>query len=147
MLLESFIQCEHALYIHNAFILHVYCTHTSILKVYVLHPHCIHSSCIILQCIILRIIIILGAEHRFTIMCMCFVPLAHGDMLEVTTSVFLSCALAHMPLSTPGGQSWSAISDPFLVSQATQLLGHTLKLLCVLVHVIEQREPEIREKV
>lgn len=82
-------------------------------------------------------------------MCMCVMHLsvAHGDMLEVTTAVFLSCALAHMPQIKTGGQSWSAISEPSLVSQATQLLGHTVKLLSVLVHVIEQREPEIREKV
>lgn len=64
----------------------------------------------------------------------CF--LAHGDLLEVTTSVFLSCSLSHLSPST---------DRP--VTQATQLLGHVIKLLSVFVHVIEEREPEIKEKV
>lgn len=69
-------------------------------------------------------------------------------MLEVVTSLFLSCALAHMPQNVPAsGQAWSAFSDSVLVTQATKLLNHTMKLLCVLIHIIEEREPESREKV
>ena len=67
---------------------------------------------------------------------------AHGDLLEVTTSVFLSCALSHLP--TPG-KLWSEENSP--VAQATHLLSHVVKLLSVFVHVIEEREPELKEKV
>ncbi len=65
---------------------------------------------------------------------------AHGDLLEVTTSVFLSCALSHLPSSGK-----SSAGSP--IAQAKQLLGHVVKLLSVFVHVIEEREPEIKEKV
>lgn len=72
-------------------------------------------------------------------------PLAHGDLLEVTTSVFLSCALSHLPVPGVPGEPWSNNITP--VGQATHLLSHVIKLLSVFVHVIEEREPELREKV
>lgn len=70
---------------------------------------------------------------------------AHCEILELSGSVFLGCALANMQLSAQSGQSWSALSEPLLVSHAGKLLNHTVKLLSIFVHIIEHREPEPKE--
>ena len=70
---------------------------------------------------------------------------AHCEILELSGSVFLGCALANMQLSAQSGQSWSALSEPSLVSHAGKLLNHTVKLLSIFVHIIEHREPEPKE--
>ena len=70
---------------------------------------------------------------------------AHCELLELSGSVFLGCTLANMQLSAQSGQSWSALSEPSLVSHAGRLLNHTVKLLSIFVHIIEHREPEPKE--
>lgn len=41
--------------------------------------------------------------------------------------------------------SWSALGTTDLVAHANLLLRHVARLLAVFVHVIENREPEIRD--
>ena len=43
------------------------------------------------------------------------------------------------------GQAWGALSEPALALTAARLFAYTVKLLCLLVHVIEHREPEIKD--
>lgn len=43
-------------------------------------------------------------------------------------------------------KNW-ALGNESLVQFANYFLVHTVKLLCLFVHVIEEREPEHREKV
>lgn len=69
----------------------------------------------------------------------------HCELLELSGSVFLGCALANMQQSAQSGQSWSALSEPSLVSHAGRLLNHTVKLLSIFVHILEHREPEAKE--
>ena len=77
-------------------------------------------------------------------------PQAHCELLELTNSVFLACALSHMHQQSPqgsGGGNWCAITDPTLCTHASTLFKHIVKLMCVFVHVIEQKEPEVKDKV
>jgi len=73
------------------------------------------------------------------------VHVAHCQLLELTGSVFLGCALANMQHSAESGQSWCALSEPSLVSHANSLLSHIVKVLCIFAHIIEHREPEAKE--
>ena len=43
-------------------------------------------------------------------------------------------------------KTW-ALGDDSLVQFANYFLVHNVKLLCLFVHIIEEREPEHREKV
>jgi len=73
------------------------------------------------------------------------VHVAHCQLLELTGSVFLGCALANMQHSAESGQSWCALSEPSLVSHANSLLSHIVKVLCIFANIIEHREPEAKE--
>lgn len=52
-----------------------------------------------------------------------------------------------MQRASTGSPNWGALEDATLVQFATNFLSHNVKLLSIFVHVIEEREPEIREKV
>lgn len=43
--------------------------------------------------------------------------------------------------------AWGALGDQTLTEFAGNFLSHVVKLLCMFVHIIEEREPEVREKV
>ena len=45
------------------------------------------------------------------------------------------------------GAVWGALKDDTLVQFAMDLLAHAIKLLSIYVHIIEQREPEVHDKV
>lgn len=45
------------------------------------------------------------------------------------------------------GHAWGALKEPLLQECATALLTHIVKVLCVCVHIIEERDPEAKEKV
>lgn len=73
--------------------------------------------------------------------------LAQSELLELSSSIFLSCSVRNMQHQTPNNPSWGALRGDTLLLFATNFLSHNVKLLSVFVHIIEQREPEIREKV
>lgn len=52
-----------------------------------------------------------------------------------------------MQRESSANSNWGALKDSTLVQFATNFLSHNIKLLSVFVHVIEQREPESRDKV
>lgn len=43
--------------------------------------------------------------------------------------------------------TWGLLDDPHLILFADYFLSHNVKLLSVFVHIVEEREPEIRDKV
>lgn len=48
---------------------------------------------------------------------------------------------------TTAGSLWESLGDDTLVQFATDFLSHNVKLLSIFVHIIEERDPEIRDKV
>jgi len=60
----------------------------------------------------------------------------------VTTAVFLAYALCHL-----SGEGKPIPAEVPYIHQASQLLTHVVRMLAVFVHVIEGREPEMKEKV
>lgn len=72
---------------------------------------------------------------------------AQSELLELCSSVFLSCAVSNMQHESQTHSTWGALKDSTLVHFATNFLLHNVRLLSVFVHVIEQREPENRDKV
>lgn len=72
------------------------------------------------------------------------------QLLDVSSSLFLSCSLSAMDRLVQSGQPlssspWAALGDPELSAHAAVLLRHVGRLLAVFVHVLEGREPETRE--
>ena len=49
--------------------------------------------------------------------------------------------------SSSANPVWGALDNDTLVQFATFFLSHNVILLSVFVHIVEQREPEIRDKV
>ena len=77
-------------------------------------------------------------------MCLLWIFLAHAYLLDVSSSLFLSCALNNLKKSS---KPWGAIDEENLGYFAINFLNHSVKLLSIYVHVIDGREPELREKV
>lgn len=73
--------------------------------------------------------------------------LAQSELLELSSSIFLSCGVHNMRHESSSSLAWGALKDDTLVQFATNFLSHNIKLLSVFVHIIEQREPEMRDKV
>ena len=72
------------------------------------------------------------------------------QLLDVSSSLFLSCSLSAMDRLVQSGQPpssspWAALGDSELSAHAAVLLRHVGRLLAVFVHVLEGREPETRE--
>lgn len=76
-----------------------------------------------------------------------FFPLAQSELLELSSSIFLSCGVLNMQRESSTNSTWGALKDSTLVQFATNFLSHNIKLLSVFVHIIERREPENRDKV
>ena len=74
--------------------------------------------------------------------CLLFV-LAHCALLEISSSAFLSCGIFNMKKVN---KAW-ALENESLIQFADHFLVHNVKLLCLFVHIIEERDPELREKV
>lgn len=71
-----------------------------------------------------------------------------SELLELSGSVFLSCSVVSMKQqSNSANPVWGALDNDTLTQFATLFLSHNVMLLSVFVHIIEQREPEIRDKV
>lgn len=77
----------------------------------------------------------------------CVFSLAHCEVLQTTCSLYLASSLAQLQQTPPTGQPWGALKEPVLRESASVLLMHVVKLLCVYVHIIEERDPEAKEKV
>lgn len=80
---------------------------------------------------------------RFYIIVICT---AQSELLDLSSSIFLSCGVANMQHENTANPVWDALENDTLVQFAKNLLSHNVKLLSVFVHIIEQREPEIRDK-
>lgn len=72
---------------------------------------------------------------------------AHCEVLQTTSSLYLASTLSQLQQTSQTEQLWSASKDPVLRECASILLMHIVKLLCVYVHIIEERDPEAKEKV
>lgn len=72
---------------------------------------------------------------------------AHSELLELCSNVFLSCGLENTSRSRTSGLTWGVFEDVPLVQFADYFLSHNIKILSIYVHIVEEREPEIREKV
>ena len=59
----------------------------------------------------------------------------------------MASTLSQLQQTSQAGQSWGALKEPVLRECASVLLTHVVKLLCVYVHIIEERDPEAKEKV
>ena len=68
-------------------------------------------------------------------------------MLELGSSIFLSCGLAIIHHLEVTDTVWKVINQKTVLDCANTFLSHSVKLLSIFVHIIEEREPEIREKV
>lgn len=76
--------------------------------------------------------------------------IAHSELLEVSGSVFLSCWMVnmqHTKTTSPSSSVWGALEDDTLIQFASNFLSHNVKLLSIFIHIIEERDPEIRDKV
>lgn len=62
-------------------------------------------------------------------------------------SLYLASTLSQLQHTSQAGQPWGALKEPLLREYATVLLTHIVKVLCVYVHIIEERDPEAKEKV
>ena len=72
---------------------------------------------------------------------------AQSELLELCGSIFLSCGVSNMQRESQTNSAWGALKDSTLINFAANFLSHNIRLLSVFVHVIEQREPENRDKV
>ena len=63
------------------------------------------------------------------------------------SSLYLASTLSQLQQTSQAGQSWGALKEPVLRECASVLLTHIVKVLCVYVHIIEERDPEAKEKV
>ena len=72
---------------------------------------------------------------------------AQSELLELCSSIFLSCGVSNMQDEGSANTAWGALNDNTLVQFATNFLSYNIKLLSVFVHIVEQREPESRDKV
>lgn len=91
-----------------------------------------------------------GVQGTYVCTCANRIILISGqsELLELSGSVFLSCAIVSMKQqSYSANPVWGALDSDTLVQFATFFLSHNVMLLSVFVHIIEQREPEIRDKV
>lgn len=79
-------------------------------------------------------------------MCINYCCVAHSELLDVSGSVFLSCWMMNVQ-SHKTGSVWGALEDNSLIQFASDFLSHNVKLLSIFVHIIEEREPEIKDKV
>ncbi len=70
--------------------------------------------------------------------------IAHCYLLDISSSLFLSCSLVKLKKSNT---AWGAIGEERLAAFANNILFHNIKLLSLFVHIIEGREPELRERV
>ena len=77
----------------------------------------------------------------------CCISAAHCEVLQTVNSLYLASTLSQLQQTSQAGQSWGALKEPLLRECATVLLTHIIKVLCVYVHIIEERDPEAREKV
>lgn len=77
----------------------------------------------------------------------CYPSAAHCEVLQTVNSLYLASTLSQLQQTSQAGQSWGALKEPLLRECATVLLTHIVKVLCVYVHIIEERDPEAREKV
>ena len=72
---------------------------------------------------------------------------AQSELLELSGNVFLACGMVNMLHTNTTRPTWGLLDDPHLVLFADYFLSHNVKLLSVFVHIVEEREPEIRDKV
>ena len=72
---------------------------------------------------------------------------AHSELLELSANIFLSCGMANMSYARNTNPVWGLFEDPDLVRFAECFLSHNIKLLSIFVHIVEEREPEVRDKV
>ena len=63
-------------------------------------------------------------------------------------SIFLSCWMTNAQHDrTATGSVWGGLEDHSLIQFASDFLSHTVKILSIFVHIIEERDPEIKDKV
>ena len=72
---------------------------------------------------------------------------AHCEALQTTNSLYLASTLSQLQQNPQAEQSSGVLKEPVLQEYASGLLMHVVKLLCVYVHIIEDRDPEMKEKV
>ena len=70
----------------------------------------------------------------------CLSPL---QLLNLSSDLFLACALSSLDQGVRGGGAWSALCSPVLASHASCLLVHCAKLLTVFVHIMEGKDPDV----
>ncbi|KAL5499651.1 hypothetical protein EMCRGX_G011104 [Ephydatia muelleri] len=67
----------------------------------------------------------------------------HIELLNLSSDLFLACALSSLDQGVRGGGAWSALCSPVLASHASCLLVHCAKLLTVFVHIMEGKDPDV----
>ena len=72
---------------------------------------------------------------------------AHCEALQTTNSLYLASTLSQLQQNPQAEQPSGVLKEPVLQEYASSLLMHVVKLLCVYVHIIEDRDPEMKEKV
>ena len=72
----------------------------------------------------------------------------HHQLLQLSTSLFLACALDSLHQSASEGRVWDSGQERVgVVRHSTTLLLHVMKILNVFHHVIENKDPQEKEKV
>ena len=77
----------------------------------------------------------------------CTSATVHCEVLQTASSLYLASTLSQLQQTSQTEQQWSSSKDPVLRECASVLMMHAVKLLCVYVHIIEERDPEAKEKV
>ncbi|XP_019850343.1 PREDICTED: huntingtin-like isoform X2 [Amphimedon queenslandica] len=71
----------------------------------------------------------------------------HHQLLQLSTSLFLACALDSLHQSASEGKVWdSGLERAGVVRHSTTLLLHVMKVLNIFQHVIDNKDPEEKEK-
>ncbi len=76
-----------------------------------------------------------------------YVCVGHIELLELSSSIFLSCGLVNVHNLDIAEATSGVFKDETMVQFADYFLSHNIKLLSIFVHIIEERQPEPKDKV
>lgn len=72
----------------------------------------------------------------------------HTDLLHLATSLFLACALDSLHLAASEGHGWGGGMDrEGVVRHSSTLMLHVMKMLNIFSRIIDQKDPDEKEKV